>query len=139
MTKARDYLEQISWMKSELAALAAQREALMTQVAGVGAIRYDKDKVQTSPDNTFESSIIRALEKRKPIDSRIDYLRREIKKRTGQIRTMGGKTGAVLYCRYVDGLTWRTICHRMGIKYRAAIILHNRGLIRFEQRFLREM
>ena len=128
MANARDYLADIGRMKTELSALADQREALMTQAAGIGAIRYDKDKVQTSPANTFEASIVRALEKREAIDARIDYLRREIRKRTDQIRSIGGKTGAVLYCRYVDGLTWRAICRQLNLNYNVVMVLHNRGL-----------
>jgi hypothetical protein len=123
-------------MQDELRRLVDQREAMLVKAAGVGAIRYDKDKVQTSPENSFEAGMVHLVTKKLPIDKRIDFLRYEIRKRTGQIRSIRGRMGAVLYCRYVRGLKWSVICERMDTSYEAVMVLHNRALSVFFRRYL---
>ena len=136
MQSCREYLEAIGRMKRELEAIERRREALATHASGVGAIRYDKDKVQTSPANTFELSMIDMLSKTGKTDSRARYLRHEIRRRTGQIRSMGGRMGAVLYCRYVEEMPWHVVEGRMNSTLRTLYKLHTRALAKFERMYL---
>lgn len=128
----RIYLREIGRMRRELNLLMARREEL-TGAAGVSGIRYDKDRVQTSPGNTFESALINMLDKTGADDRRVRYLRTEIDRRTKQIKGIGGKTGAVLYCRYVAELSWAQTCHRLDVSYDTAMRLHARGLAKFRR------
>ena len=59
------YLGKPRWMQSEISALTEQIATLKTSLLPAG-IRYDKDKVQTSPDDQMSA-----------IFSRIDELERE--------------------------------------------------------------
>lgn len=134
ITDTKSYLSGIGRMKRELNLLLARREEL-TGPAGVTAIRYDKDKVQTSPSNTFEAALVNMIDKTAADDARIRYLRSEIERRTKQIKSLRGKTGAVLYCRYVAEMTWAQTCRRLDISYRTAMKLHTRGLSRFRDMY----
>lgn len=48
---AKEYLLEIRRAKHAMNSLMFRCEELRNQAAGVGAITYDKDKVQTSPEN----------------------------------------------------------------------------------------
>lgn len=139
MQQAGLYLRQIVTMKEEIRRLLARKEELASMAAGVSAIRYDREKVQTSPANTFEDRMINTISKAQQINQRITCLTREIKRRTDQIRGMRGKMRTVLYYRYVLEKSWNEICQRMGCSYKTIMQLHRRALIRFSQLYTSEM
>lgn len=132
--EVKQYLAGIGRIQAELNLLLARREELFS-AAGVTAIRYNKDRVQTSPSNTFEAALINMIDKTAADDRRIRYLRREVEKRTKQIRQMGGRYGAVLYCRYVKEMTWAQTCQKLGLQYRSAMVVHNKALAKFDRMY----
>ena len=46
----------------EIESLMLEIEVMRTRAEGLGAIRYDKDRVQTSPQDTMSDAVIRLIE-----------------------------------------------------------------------------
>lgn len=61
--KALNHLSQIKSLVEDITKRTLEIEALRYQAQGVGAIRYDKEKVQTTPQNYMEIALIDANEK----------------------------------------------------------------------------
>lgn len=59
---AQEYLEGIERAERKIEAITRRLEELRTRAEGVGAIRYDKDRVQTSPQNSMPDKVIKLCE-----------------------------------------------------------------------------
>lgn len=57
--KAKAYLNQYHKLRRAVESLERRIEEMRAKAEGVGAIRYDKDRVQTSPKNTMEENSIK--------------------------------------------------------------------------------
>lgn len=101
-TEVRQYLGQILECEREIRRYKERLYELRVQAGGVGAIRYDKDKVITSPDNMMEKAIIRACEVEERIEQKIAEKTIKQANLTEQIEAVGGKGAEVLYQRYVN-------------------------------------
>lgn len=61
-TKIREYLERIAGADERLKQIQTEIERLEQAARGSGAIKYDKERVQTTPTNTIEENIIKLVE-----------------------------------------------------------------------------
>ena len=59
---AKEYLTETLKLRHAARALADKAEMLRTEIAGVKAITYDKERIQTSPENRVEDLMIRLIE-----------------------------------------------------------------------------
>lgn len=104
MTNAevRQYLGQVLECEREIRRYKERLYELRVQAGGVGAIRYDKDKVVTSPDNMMEKAIIRACEVEERIEQKIAEKTIKQVNLTEQIEAVGGNEAEILYQRFVN-------------------------------------
>ena len=100
---AKEYLMKIQIHRRSIESVQQKIEMLYNEAAGIKAIVYDKDHVQTSPANRFEEMMIRIdAECSKWARMRIRY-EREVRKRVDQISKLGNPDySELLMLRYVD-------------------------------------
>ena len=72
--KANNYLSQIRNASKELTELIFRIDYLRYKASGAGAIRYDKDHVQTSPEDMVCQSIAEAVE----LESKLSNRRKQL-------------------------------------------------------------
>lgn len=83
--KANKYLMQIRDASKELTELIFQIDYLRYKASGAGAIRYDKDRVQTSPEDMVCEAISEAV-----------YLEGKLSNRHKQLKAMRENTEKIL-------------------------------------------
>ena len=83
--KANKYLMQIRDASKELTELIFQIDYLRYKASGAGAIRYDKDRVQTSPEDMMCESISEAV-----------YLEGKLSNRHKQLKAMREHTEKII-------------------------------------------
>ena len=109
--KAKEYLKSIRNEQKELINLKAQKDSVYFSLLPSG-IRYDRDRIQISPEDIFPDKVIRMTELTKEIDSHINYLERNKTKALRMIRKIeNSKHRQVLILYYLtlnmDGLDRR--------------------------------
>ena len=115
--KAKEYLSQINVYRYQIEALARKRAELEHEAAGVKAITYDRDRVQTSPENRLEKIMARLDDIDRRYSRRIEQYHKEVAKREKQIAGLDTPLYAeLLALRYIDGCSLQ----------QAADILHER-------------
>ena len=130
---AKQYLRQIEKATATIEAYARRREELEARAQGIGAIRYDKDRVQTSPRDTLPDAVIKLIE----LDARYmaAILNEQLFKADAMRRIAALKNPKhikVLELRYVDCLTWEAVAEAMGYKeVSSAPRTEKRALIEF--------
>lgn len=67
-TNAIEYLNKIRAVEKDILAKKLEIEALEYKASGAGAIRYDKDRVQTSPQNYMEMACIDVVELKEEVE-----------------------------------------------------------------------
>lgn len=153
--KAKEYLKKIqiadtiiSAKMKEVDKLSTKVESLLTIAAGVQAIRYDKDKVQSSTSNKIEDNMIRVGEATEELNRSIRELENSInqykrirRRITTQIELMGVGEGNILYSevlyrRYVLYMSFEQIAVDMGYSYQHILRLHGLALKKFQEMYL---
>ena len=69
--KAKEYLLQLEELEEKIKHRVQEREELKLKCEGVGAIRYDKDKVQTSVKNLQEELIAKYIDLEREINTEL--------------------------------------------------------------------
>ena len=141
--KAKEYLTKINLYRYQLERIRENLERLHHEATGVKAIVYDKDHVQTSPENRLETMMIRIeVEGEKWAKKQAQY-ERELRKRIDQISKLTNPDHAqLLTLRYIDTdargnqLTWDVIANKMGWSYSKVTHMHGEALQEFTRRFL---
>lgn len=59
---AKQFLFKVAYLPMEIESLMLEIEVMRARAEGLGAIRYDKDRVQTSPQDTMSDAVIRLIE-----------------------------------------------------------------------------
>lgn len=153
--KAKEYLRKIQIVDSIISAkmkevdkLSTKVESLLTIAAGVQAIRYDKDKVQSSTSNKIEDNMIRVSEATEELNRSIRELENSInqykrirRRITTQIELMGAGEGNILYSevlyrRYVLYMSFEQIAVDMGYSYQHILRIHGLALKKFQEMYL---
>ena len=141
--KAKEYLLEIQRLKKRCISLQLKLDELRTQAAGVKAITYDKDKVQTSPQNNLEHMMLRIVDlEGKYIKTIADY-HAAIHLREKQIEGLQNPDyEELLRLRYLetgnDGEKMRLeeIALRMHRSYNRVKHLHGEALEAFRRKYL---
>lgn len=140
---AKEYLMKIQIYRRSIESIQQKIEMLYNEAAGIKAIVYDKDHVQTSPENRFEDAMIRIdAESQKWARMRIRY-EREVRKRVDQISKLGNPDySELLMLRYVDlkedgrQRSLEEIAYRMSKSYQRIRHMHGEALEAFRRKYL---
>ena len=108
-------------------------EALRYKASGAGAIRYDKDKVQTSPQDYMTMAVADLVE----IEKQIREAETDIEDMKGQayivVRQMHEpEQRAVIEWYYLNGLSMIDTAERLNLSERSAYYLREDALKAFE-------
>lgn len=100
---AREYLGEISYLRYQIRYAKKRIMELDMEMTTTGAIRYDKDRVQTTPENRHEDKIIKLVDIKKKYEAAKVSLELDEMKRLEQIDGLPNKTRAkILRLRFFD-------------------------------------
>lgn len=133
---AMEYLQQLQTIdvkiQQDLERLAEMKHA----ASGVRAIRYDTDKVQTSPSDRVCADVARFTDFDAHINKEIDMFADAKEKIIGQINSLNHKTYIqILFKVYVQYKTLKQTADEIGMSYQYVISLHTKALILFMERY----
>ena len=130
--KAECYLKRIRDVERNLNSKRDELEALQYRASGAGAIRYDKDRVQTSPGDYLAMAIADIIE-----------LEKQIEEDEASIEDMKGQAYAIvrrielpehrtlIEWFYLNGISMNETAERMNMSERAAYYLKEDALESF--------
>ena len=133
--KAECYLKRIRDVERNLNSKRDELEALRYRASGAGAIRYDKDRVQTSPGDYLAMAIADIVE-----------IEKQIEEDEASIEDMKGQAYAIvrrielpehrtlIEWFYLNGISMNETAERMNMSERAAYYLKEDALESFGQR-----
>lgn len=140
---AKEYLLEIQKFKRTADALGEKAEALRTEMEGLKAITYDRDRVQVSPTNRVEELMPRLVELEEKYGDAILEYHKAVQIRTQQIAEIGREDYfAILKMRYIDErkdrrrYSFMEIAKHLHLSYDRAIHLHGEALQAFKRKFL---
>ena len=127
--KASSYLSSIRNIEKRLNNKRLDLDALRYKASGAGAIRYDKDRVQTTP----EDFIVKAMNDIIRIEKQIEKEEREAEKKKGKaysiVRKMDqAEQRIIIEWYYFNGLSMIDAATRMNIAERTAYYLRDDAL-----------
>ena len=133
---AEQYLQQIQILDVQIQQDIEQLDELKNRAKGVTAIRYDKDKVQTSPSDRLCSDVCSIVTLDERITSEIDKL---CDAKQLIIRQIRGLKDAVyiqiLYKVYVQYKTLKVAGMEIGISYTTVLQKHRDALTVFASKY----
>jgi len=130
----REYMETIRKVRREIRMIMDDIERETVLAAGVKAIRYDVDKVQTSPAGDRMADIIaRITEDTDRLNERISYLLDLEETARRILVNLRDESARVLELHYLDGLSWVAISERMGYSDKHVFKLYDRALQEFDE------
>lgn len=133
---AKEYLLEIQKYRRLMKSLEEKAEALRTELAGLKAITYDKDRVQVSPSNKMEELIPRLVEIEEQYGRTLMKYHNEVLVRIQQIESIQPREcSEILRLRYIDGKKWEQIAEEMSYTERNLFYLHGRALRIFEKKY----
>ncbi|MBQ0112407.1 MAG: hypothetical protein KBT03_04675 [Bacteroidales bacterium] len=116
--KAKDLLERIKYLEKSIANKKLKVELLTAKAEG-GAIRYDKENVQTSCSNFTEQILVDIADLSVEIKEDEEMLDRCISKAYKLIKLLDNiEEQNVLYGYYLDGYTYEMIADKMNYSRR---------------------
>ena len=134
---AKEYLSQIRKLEQSIrwydTEIDRNRLSLLP-----GAVRYDTDRVQTSPEDKLAAVAVRIEELRlKQMQKRqeLSQLRDKI---VAELMTINAKRAEVLYLRYVRGMRYERIALTLTYSVDHVKRLHGWGLKEFERKVIRK-
>lgn len=130
--KADKYLYRIRNRETEIRGKRLELEALRYKASGAGAIRYDKDRVQTSPQDYMTMAINDAIELEKQIkedESAIEGLKGEAYAIVKQMENRDGR--ALIEWYYLNGLSMSETAEFMKMSERNAYYIQEKALEEF--------
>lgn len=136
---AKQYLSQIRRLRHLIKREQDQIADIRSMAESVGAIRYDKDPIQSSPANdAMPNYIIQLTEAEARAKQRIEeYLELVMTIRTQLDQITPGLYSDILYMRYIEGKNLYRIAEELNYSYEWVRHTHGRALQKFESMFLR--
>ena len=127
--KADNYLRKIQAVEKILKNKRDELEALRYKASGAGAIRYDKDRVQTSPQDYLAMAMVDIVE----IEKQIEEDEASIEDMKGQaysiVRRMEqADHRALIEWFYLNGLPMQVVSLKMNMSERNAYYLRDDAL-----------
>ena len=140
---AKEYLLEIRRKKKIMLSLMSRCEELRHQAEGVGAITYDKDKVQVSPEDRMGRLMAQLVDlEKKYAQSIVDY-HEAIQTRAEQIEAMDNPVHSeILRLRYLEDdkrgnqMRLEEIAYRMNRSFAWVAHLHGQALEEFRKKYL---
>ena len=139
---AKEYLSGIRKKRLHCRTLATKLEELEEMAKGVKAIRYDRDNVQTTPENSMEKYLAEYMDVRIELSKALVEYGEQMAKAEWQIEAMPNPIHAeVLRLRYIDDdngrrMTFERISCIMHRSFDWVRHLHVQALKEFERRYL---
>ena len=121
-------LNAISWLDDELKILDAKIERYEVMTQG-HAIRYDVDKVQTSPGDPVSEAMAKLYElmtQRSKMQARMIKAVAAATDLIDQVTDSKGRL--ILHYRYIDCMSWRGISKRAGYSESWVFKLHDQAI-----------
>ena len=127
--RASSYLSSIRNIEKSLNNKRLELEALRYKASGAGAIRYDKDRVQSTP----EDFLVKAMDDIIQIEKQIEKEEREAEKKKGRAYSIVRKMDQaehriIIEWYYFNGLSMTDAATRMNIAERTAYYLRDDAL-----------
>ena len=138
---AKQYLSQIRHLDTRINQRIREKELLQEEALSTGAIRYDKDRVQTSPSGTSRQLLLteKAADMELEITRMIDRFVGLKHKIIGQIQQLPDERFMrVLFERYVNYKSFEQIAVEMSYTYKWICDLHGMALNAFDAAFLKQ-
>ena len=130
--KASSYLMSIRDIEKKLHNKRLELEALRYKASGAGAIRYDKDRVQTSPDDYLAKAMVDIIEIEKQIEKDEASIEKKKGKAYGMVRLMAVSEQRILIeWYYLNGLSMQETALKMSIAERTTYYLRDDALEEF--------
>lgn len=135
---AKQYLSQIRRLRHLIKREQDQIADIRSMAESVGAIRYDKDPIQSSPANdAMPNYIIQLTEAETRAKQRIEeYLELVMTIRTQLDQITPGLYSDILYMRYIEGKNLYRIAEELNYDYNYIRKIHGRALQAFDRKFL---
>lgn len=141
---AKAYLSEIRTYKKAMRSLEMKCEELRVKASGVGAIVYDKDKVQVSPANMMENIVAELVEVEERYGRTIVKYFEAVRLREEQIANMDNPLHSeILRMRYIDdgkdgnAPRLEEIAYRTNRSFSSVAHLHGDALQAFKKKYLR--
>ena len=127
---AQKYLQQIKMLETKIKQKEEQIEYLKEAASGAGAIRYDKDKVQTSmTDSKLENLVIQYMTLEQEVQEQILHLEQVRHRIIGEIQELhDDRYINVLFKRYVEIKSYELIAVEMNYSFDYVKELHRDAL-----------
>lgn len=111
----KEYMENIRRVRRDVRLLMEQIERDSTLAQGVTAIRYDVDRVQTSPVGDRMGDIVaKIVETTNTLHERIIYLQNLEEEARAMLLKLDEEHERVLVYRYIDEMSWTSVAEKMG-------------------------
>ena len=124
----KEFLQKGRKMSLEIDELIRERDRAFALACGT-AVKYDDERVQTSPGNVTEAKFINYAEATRLIDQKIDDLYAYRLKMHRVIDMVDNSLyRAVLIARYINCDTWECIAERFNYDLRWIYRLHGKAL-----------
>lgn len=110
----------------------------VNQLLSIQGIRYDRDRVQTSPQDQMSESVAKLLDAERDLERCIMDYNTVINKRVDQINAMEKTEHVIILSkRYLSDRTtnFETIADEMGYSYNRACHIHGEALRAFEKKY----
>ena len=131
-SKATGYLMVIRNKEKELHDMRLELEALQYRASGAGAIRYDKDHVQTSPDDYLAMAMADIIALEKKIAAGESHVEKKKGKAYAIVRQMEQPDHrTIIEWYYLNGLSMLETAAKMNIAERTSYYLRDDALESF--------
>lgn len=141
--RAKEYLNRYHKARRAIALLERSIEEQAIKAQGVMAIRYDKDRVQTSPLNKLEADAVRLMELREQYADMLRYYQETELRIIQQVEDMPNPTHSkVLHMLYLETdrsgnrISLTRISNKLHISYDRICHIHGDALQEFDRRYL---
>lgn len=133
---AEEYLGQIKVLDVQIQQDIEQLDELKNSARGVSAVRYDRDRVQTSPSDRLCSDVCSIVMMDQKINEEINRLYDTKQQIIREIRSLNDATYIqILYKVYVQYKTLKVTGVEIGIGYTTVLAKHQDALEAFASRF----
>lgn len=131
-TRAENYLKAIREVEKNLKSKRDELEALRYKASGAGAIRYDKDRVQTSPQDYLAMAMVDIVEISKQINEDEASIEDMKGKAYSIVRQMEkADHRALIEWFYLNGISMTETAEKMHLSERSAYYLKDDALEAF--------
>lgn len=129
----KEYMETIRRVKRDIRLLMEQIERDSILAQGVTAIRYDVDKVQTSPSDRMADIVARITDTTETLYDRIALLQGLEEDARRLLVNLEEEHERVLVYRYIDEMSWVSVAERMGYSEKHVFFIRDKALAELDE------